>query len=37
MVCAARRGIAVALHTPSEVKAAVSGGGQADKARSGRW
>ena len=35
MVCAARRGIAVALHTPSEVKAAVSGGGRADKAQVG--
>ncbi len=29
--CAARRGIAVGLHTPSEVKAAVSGNGRADK------
>jgi crossover junction endodeoxyribonuclease RuvC len=35
MVCAARRGIAVALHTPSEVKAAVSGSGRADKAQVG--
>ena len=35
MVCAARRGIAVALHTPSEVKAAVSGNGRADKAQVG--
>jgi len=33
MVCAARRGIAVALHTPSEVKAAVTGNGNADKAQ----
>jgi crossover junction endodeoxyribonuclease RuvC len=33
MVCAARRGIPVALHTPSEVKAAVSGNGRADKAQ----
>ncbi|WP_067431992.1 crossover junction endodeoxyribonuclease RuvC [Nocardioides jensenii] len=33
MVCAARRGIPVALHTPSEVKAAVSGSGRADKAQ----
>lgn len=35
MVCAARRGIAVALHTPSEVKAAVSGNGRAEKAQVG--
>jgi crossover junction endodeoxyribonuclease RuvC len=35
MVCAARRGLAVALHTPSEVKAAVSGSGRADKAQVG--
>src|SRR3954470_20217070 len=35
MVCAARRGLPVALHTPSEVKAAVSGNGRADKARVG--
>ena len=33
MVTAARRGIPVALHTPSEVKAAVSGNGRADKAQ----
>jgi len=33
IVCAARRGIPVALHTPSEVKAAVSGSGRADKAQ----
>ena len=33
MVAAARRGIPVALHTPSEVKAAVSGSGRADKAQ----
>ena len=33
MVAAARRGIPVALHTPSEVKAAVSGNGRADKAQ----
>src|SRR6476620_7253136 len=32
LVCAARRGIPVALHTPSEVKAAVSGSGRAAKA-----
>ena len=31
--CAARRGIPVALHTPSEVKAAVTGSGRADKAQ----
>lgn len=35
MVAAARRGLAVALHTPSEVKAAVSGNGRADKAQVG--
>jgi crossover junction endodeoxyribonuclease RuvC len=35
MVCAARRGLAIALHTPSEVKAAVSGNGRADKAQVG--
>lgn len=35
MVCAARRGIPVALHTPSEVKAAVTGSGRADKAQVG--
>jgi crossover junction endodeoxyribonuclease RuvC len=35
MVTAARRGIPVALHTPSEVKAAVSGSGRADKAQVG--
>jgi len=33
MVVAARRGIPVALHTPSEVKAAVTGSGRADKAQ----
>src|SRR6201990_2713964 len=33
IVCAARRGLPVALHTPSEVKAAVSGDGRADKAQ----
>ena len=33
MVCAARRGLPVALHTPSEVKAAVTGSGRADKAQ----
>jgi crossover junction endodeoxyribonuclease RuvC len=35
LVCAARRGLPVALHTPSEVKAAVSGSGRADKAQVG--
>ena len=35
IVCAARRGLPVALHTPSEVKAAVSGSGRADKAQVG--
>src|ERR1700688_3753045 len=33
IVCAARRGLPVALHTPSEVKAAVTGNGRADKAQ----
>lgn len=33
MVVAARRGIPVALHTPSEVKASVTGSGRADKAQ----
>jgi crossover junction endodeoxyribonuclease RuvC len=33
MLAAARRGIPVALHTPSEVKAAVTGSGRADKAQ----
>jgi crossover junction endodeoxyribonuclease RuvC len=31
LVVAARRGLPVALHTPSEVKAAVTGSGRADK------
>jgi len=31
ITCAARRGLPVALHTPSEVKAAVTGSGRADK------
>ncbi|WP_042382585.1 crossover junction endodeoxyribonuclease RuvC [Streptacidiphilus melanogenes] len=35
MLCATRRGIPVALHTPSEVKAAVSGSGRAEKAQVG--
>ena len=33
IVCAARSGIPVAMHTPSEVKAAVTGSGRADKAQ----
>ncbi|MBA2443750.1 MAG: crossover junction endodeoxyribonuclease RuvC [Nocardioidaceae bacterium] len=33
IVAAARRGLPVALHTPSEVKAAVTGSGRADKAQ----
>ncbi len=33
IVCAARHGLPVALHTPSEVKAAVTGNGQAGKAQ----
>ena len=33
LLVAARRGLPVALHTPSEVKAAVSGSGRADKAQ----
>jgi crossover junction endodeoxyribonuclease RuvC len=35
LVAAARRGIPVATHTPSEVKAAVTGSGRADKAQVG--
>jgi crossover junction endodeoxyribonuclease RuvC len=35
MLCAARRGLPVALHTPSEVKGAVTGNGRADKAQVG--
>jgi crossover junction endodeoxyribonuclease RuvC len=35
MLAAARRGLPVALHTPSEVKAAVSGNGRADKQQVG--
>ncbi|RJL33991.1 crossover junction endodeoxyribonuclease RuvC [Bailinhaonella thermotolerans] len=31
ITCAARRGLPVALHTPSEVKAAITGHGNADK------
>ena len=33
IVCAARHGVPVALHTPSEVKASVTGSGRADKAQ----
>ena len=33
VVAAARHGLPVALHTPSEVKAAVTGSGRADKAQ----
>ncbi|WP_345017163.1 crossover junction endodeoxyribonuclease RuvC [Actinomadura keratinilytica] len=33
MLAAARRGLPVALHTPSEAKAAVTGSGRADKAQ----
>jgi crossover junction endodeoxyribonuclease RuvC len=35
IAAAARRGIPVCLHTPSEVKAAVTGNGRADKAQVG--
>ncbi|MEE1939062.1 crossover junction endodeoxyribonuclease RuvC [Streptomyces sp. TRM 70361] len=35
MLCAARRGLPVALHTPSEVKAAVTGSGRAGKEQVG--
>ena len=35
VVCAARRGLPVELHTPSEVKAAVTGSGRADKQQVG--
>lgn len=35
IVCAARRGLPVTLHTPSEVKAAVTGSGRAEKAQIG--
>ncbi|TQS19209.1 crossover junction endodeoxyribonuclease RuvC [Microbispora hainanensis] len=35
IVCAARRGLPVALHTPSEVKAAITGNGNADKKQVG--
>jgi crossover junction endodeoxyribonuclease RuvC len=33
ITCAARAGVPVVLHTPSEVKAAVTGNGRADKAQ----
>lgn len=36
VLCAARRGLPVALHTPSEVKAAVTGSGRADKVQVGQ-
>ena len=35
IAAAARHGVPVALHTPSEVKAAVTGSGRADKAQVG--
>jgi crossover junction endodeoxyribonuclease RuvC len=35
LVCAARRGLPVAMHTPSEAKAAITGNGRADKAQVG--
>ncbi|WP_230879796.1 crossover junction endodeoxyribonuclease RuvC [Planomonospora sp. ID67723] len=35
ILCASRRGIPVALHTPSEVKAAITGSGTADKRQVG--
>ncbi|MEY9891306.1 crossover junction endodeoxyribonuclease RuvC [Catenulispora sp. MAP12-49] len=35
MLVAARHGLPVALHTPSEVKAAISGSGRADKSQVG--
>jgi len=35
ITCAARRGLPIALHTPSEVKAAVTGSGRADKEQVG--
>ncbi|MBB6171043.1 crossover junction endodeoxyribonuclease RuvC [Nocardiopsis mwathae] len=33
ITCAARRGLPVALHTPSEIKAAVTGSGRAEKSQ----
>ncbi|GAA1907706.1 crossover junction endodeoxyribonuclease RuvC [Streptantibioticus ferralitis] len=35
LLCASRRGLPVALHTPSEVKAAVTGSGRAEKEQVG--
>ncbi len=35
ILCASRRGLPVALHTPTEVKAAVTGSGRAEKAQVG--
>lgn len=35
MLVAARRGLPVVLHTPSEIKAAITGSGRADKAQIG--
>ncbi|MFI6574730.1 crossover junction endodeoxyribonuclease RuvC [Nocardiopsis sp. NPDC050513] len=35
LLCAARRGLPVVLHTPSEAKAAITGSGRADKAQVG--
>jgi crossover junction endodeoxyribonuclease RuvC len=35
ILCASRRGLPVHLHTPSEMKAAVTGSGRADKAQVG--
>lgn len=35
IVCAARRGLPVTTHTPSEIKAAITGSGRADKAQVG--
>ncbi|MER7208767.1 crossover junction endodeoxyribonuclease RuvC [Streptosporangium sp. NPDC000239] len=35
ILCASRRGLPVALHTPSEVKAAITGSGTADKRQVG--
>lgn len=35
LVCAARRGLPVVMHTPSEAKAAITGNGRADKQQVG--
>lgn len=35
VLCASRRGLPVAFHTPSEVKAAITGSGRADKTQVG--